>query len=65
MVNRELELFCSFILLIYGINYWYGRRENHRIAHDWLDLVKQVVADNFAKIGTNNQVRGPTDVIFQ
>jgi hypothetical protein len=54
MINRELELFCTFIILIYGINYWYGRRENQRLAHAWLDLVKPVLADNFGKIGSNN-----------
>ena len=65
MSNRELEFFCSVILIIYGINFWHGKRENQKIAHEWLALVKQVLADNFSKIGSNNAVSGIKDVIFE
>jgi hypothetical protein len=65
MSNRELEFFCSVILIIYGINFWYGKRENQMIAYEWLGLVKQVLADNFSKIGSNNAVKGIKDVVFE
>lgn len=65
MSNRELELFCSVILIIYGLNFWYGIRENRKIAYAWLGLVNQVLADNFSKIGSNNAVKGIEDVVFE
>jgi hypothetical protein len=65
MSNRELEFFCSVILIIYGINFWYGKCDNQKIAHEWLGLVKQVLADNFSKIGSNNAVSGIKDVVFE
>lgn len=65
MSNRELELLCFVILIVYGINFWLGKRENYRLAHAWLGLVRQVLADNFGKIGSNSFIKGPKDVIFE
>jgi len=65
MSNRDLEILCSIILIIYGLNFWYGKRENYRLAHAWLDLVRQVLADNFGKIGSNNSIKSAKDVVFE
>lgn len=65
MNNRELELFCAVLLVIYGINFWVGKRENYRLANAWLDLVRQVLADNFGKIGTISSVKNEKDVKFE
>lgn len=45
------EVICSFILLIYALNYILGRKQNRQMAEAWLDEVKPALADNFSVIG--------------
>jgi len=37
--NFYFEIGISFIFLIYGINYWYGRKKNSDIAKAWFFLL--------------------------
>ena len=36
----SLEIICFFILIIYALNFYLGKRVNQQIANDWLDSVR-------------------------
>jgi hypothetical protein len=48
---HAVEVLCSFILVTYLVNFILGKRLNSRLAHRWLDTVKQVIVDNFSVVG--------------
>lgn len=58
-------MLCFFILIVYGINFYLGKKVNEKLAYDWLDSVRQVLADNFAIIGSVNHVTKPSQVIYE
>jgi hypothetical protein len=65
MKNSELEFLSGFIIVVYLLNFFHGKRENLKIANTWLNLVKPVFAENFGQIGTNKYVKSAGDVIFE
>ncbi len=61
----KIEVLCFFILLIYGINFYLGKRANEKLANDWLDSVRQVIADNFGIVGSVNHVTKASQVTYE
>ena len=62
---HSMEVICFFILTIYFLNYYIGRKMNRNLAINWLNEIKPVLADNFAVIGTNSNIHSANDVDFE
>ena len=48
----SVEFTLIFVLLLAGINYVAGRMMNEKIANRWLESLKPVITENFARVGT-------------
>lgn len=59
-----LEVLCFMICAIYGFNFLIGRNFNRVLARAWTRQVKQVIADNFSRVGVW-EVKGPNDVYYE
>ena len=55
ILEGGLENFLLASFIIYGINYAMGMHRNQKISAQWLDEVRQVIYQNYAVIGTDNQ----------
>lgn len=62
---HAIEIICSFILVVYLLNYFLGRMQNKSYADRWLNQVRQVLADNFSVVGSKSNVSSPFDVQFE
>ncbi|CDW86861.1 UNKNOWN [Stylonychia lemnae] len=60
-----IEIICLVTFLSYLITFIYGKRVNRQIADKWLMEVRQVLADNFARIGQSSQIKTKDDVYFE
>ena len=52
----SVEFTLIFVLLISGAVYVTGRMMNEKIANRWLTSLKPVIAENFARVGTSDDM---------
>jgi len=48
----SIEFTIIAVIVVSGLNYVCGRIQNKNHARRWLDAVRQILIDNFAKIGS-------------
>jgi len=62
---HALELICTVTIVAYGLNYFWGRLINKRLAIGWLDAVRHPIAENFSVVGRATRVSASNQVHFE
>jgi len=61
-----IEIIYIVVIILYGLNYWYGSRKNLQIANKWLDSVKDVLENNFTSFaGERMKLTKETSNVFK
>eukprot|EP01114_Cavostelium_apophysatum_P020879 TRINITY_DN7125_c0_g1_i1.p1 TRINITY_DN7125_c0_g1~~TRINITY_DN7125_c0_g1_i1.p1 ORF type:complete len:387 (+),score=99.99 TRINITY_DN7125_c0_g1_i1:86-1246(+) len=52
-----IEAFYVFLIVAYGLNYWFGKKQNDRIASTWVESVAPIFGSNFTKYGDGTIIK--------